>query len=795
SGTTGQKKGIRYSFHQLATHTEKYNSILKLSGRDTIASWLPLYHDMGFIACFIMPLMLGVPVVMMDPMVWVRRPLLLFESIRRYAATVCFMPNFGFEIMSRYPQQGPFASMRKWVSCSETVYPETMKKFGEAVHAVPSTLSACYGMAENVFAICQSSGLELIEAAHGTFVSCGPPVPGTAVKVLDGEIFVRSEHSIHSYEGGSDVLDDEGFYATGDLGFMHRGGLAITGRKVDLANIGGRKFLLNDLDFQLGNVFPESAGRIASLHLYDETIGTEKVIFLIEAERFWEKKEPEFYHTVKDATGLDFFEMHFIPPFFITKTSSGKINRKKTLEDWLATRQTKNSLSGHPDGNALREDLQKLFGSIPLSVPVKDVVDSLGAITLRLLCEDHGVDFDLGSSLEQMLSAQRPQVSDDERAFSILALTDGLKLGIGKPWGWADQDFLERLSMEVGCHVHLEHLIVPPVPILFSDLVFYDYFMPRMQGAERSAISACMEKIKDASLIIVDDEDNYRLLDTSVYPRLNHRFTNAPVSAFLAHRFARYVQKHHLLPKDVVPGSQISRESITPSLADLQAYLGKPIMRLAFLENFRTYTHTWDYKEYRAYRGDDDFIRNPISKGPLQDAIVQFVRAHGEGLPKSSGEQRNMLISKDPQHFCSFLINPMAVQWVVNRYDSFCILGFPWNLPYLEQALKRLDKRYCYATGWNADFEAFDCVIMTGVEGLPKTSKPIFDFVHAMGKPGRPHNVPEELIKECPFFYAGVPEVLKALSIEDLDRLPLGNFLLNGGWFNLVVRSTGLSLK
>jgi hypothetical protein len=304
-----------------------------------------------------------------------------------------------------------------------------------------------------------------------------------------------------------------------------------------------------------------------------------------------------------------------------------------------------------------------------------------------------------------------------------------------------------------------------------------------------------MEKIKNASLILVDDEDNFRLLDTSVYPRLDHQFADAPLSAFLAYRFARYVQKHHMLPKNVVPGSHIAHESISPSLADLQAYLGKPIMRLAFHEAFRDHTSTWDYQDYRVYRGDPDFVRNPIAKRPLQQAVLQFVRTHGSRLPTCEGEQRNQLVSKDPQHFCSFLINPAAVQWVVNRYESFCILGFPWNLPFLEKVLKQLGKRYCYATSWNTDFEPFDCIVLTGVEGLPNTSKPIFDFVHAAGRPGRPRNVPAESVKECPFFYAGVPEVLKALSIEDMDRLPLGNLLLNGGAFTLVARSSGLALQ
>jgi hypothetical protein len=218
-------------------------------------------------------------------------------------------------------------------------------------------------------------------------------------------------------------------------------------------------------------------------------------------------------------------------------------------------------------------------------------------------------------------------------------------------------------------------------------------------------------------------------------------------------------------------------------------------MRMAFIEQFRSYTSTWDYKEYRVYRGDPDFVQNPVAKEPLQQAIIKFVRTNLDRLPRAEGEQRNLLVSKDPQHFCSFLINPMAVKWVVNRYDSFCILGFPWSLPALERMLKELGKRYCYATTWKADFDQYDCIIMTGVEGVPESTKPIYDFVHAFGRPGRPRNVPDELVKECPFFYAGVPEVLKALNITELDRLPLGNFLLNGGCFNVVARSSGLSLQ
>ena len=34
-------------------------------------------------------------------MTWVQRPELLFDAIERHHATLCYMPNFGFEVMTR----------------------------------------------------------------------------------------------------------------------------------------------------------------------------------------------------------------------------------------------------------------------------------------------------------------------------------------------------------------------------------------------------------------------------------------------------------------------------------------------------------------------------------------------------------------------------------------------------------------------------------------------------------------------------------------------------------------------
>lgn len=51
--------------------------------------------------------------------------------------------------------------------------------------------------------------------------------------------------------------------------------------------------------------------------------------------------------------------------------------------------------------------------------------------------------------------------------------------------------------------------------------------------------------------------------------------------------------------------------------------------------------------------------------------------------------------------------------------------------------------------------------------------------MHAGGVVGRPRNVPDDVLRECPFFCAGVPELLKARPLMELERLPMGNVLLN----------------
>jgi acyl-CoA synthetase (AMP-forming)/AMP-acid ligase II len=66
SGTTGLQKGVALSHGSVLNQIASYSAAIRLTAEDRIASWLPLYHDMGLIAGFIMPIAQGIPLIIMS---------------------------------------------------------------------------------------------------------------------------------------------------------------------------------------------------------------------------------------------------------------------------------------------------------------------------------------------------------------------------------------------------------------------------------------------------------------------------------------------------------------------------------------------------------------------------------------------------------------------------------------------------------------------------------------------------------------------------------------------------------
>jgi acyl-CoA synthetase (AMP-forming)/AMP-acid ligase II len=163
SGTTGLQKGVALSHQAVINQLESYRLAIRMTDEDVIVSWLPLYHDMGLIACYLMPILLGVPLVLMSPFDWVRGPYRLLQAVSKYKGTLSWLPNFAYnfcarKIRDRHLEGVDLSSWRAISNCSEPMRWESHQAFYERFKGFGlryEALTTCYAMAENVFAVTQ----------------------------------------------------------------------------------------------------------------------------------------------------------------------------------------------------------------------------------------------------------------------------------------------------------------------------------------------------------------------------------------------------------------------------------------------------------------------------------------------------------------------------------------------------------------------------------------------------------------------------------------------------------------
>jgi acyl-CoA synthetase (AMP-forming)/AMP-acid ligase II len=245
SGTTGLQKGVALSHQAVFNQLNAYCKSLLLNEADVVVSWLPLYHDMGLIAGFLMPILSGIPLVLMSPFDWVRAPYRLFQSISRYRGTLTWLPNFAYnfsaqKIRDRHIEGVDLASLRVVTNCSEPVRWESHIAFFERFRNYGlkfEALQTSYAMAENVFGVTQSRlgrapAVEEIDrqafmtervakrplAGHPSMkvMSSGQPLENVKVRVVDesgsevsecvvGELAIYSDCMLTGYYNRPDL--------------------------------------------------------------------------------------------------------------------------------------------------------------------------------------------------------------------------------------------------------------------------------------------------------------------------------------------------------------------------------------------------------------------------------------------------------------------------------------------------------------------------------------------------------------------------------------------------------------
>jgi len=217
------------------------------------------------------------------------------------------------------------SSWRAVINCSEPMHWKSHELFYQAFEPYGldrHALATCYAMAENVFAVTQGAmngpvvedliareallnnheALPFTGDSEGgsavRMISAGTPIANTRLRVLDqayndlperriGEIALQSDCMLSGYYHRPDLTERafvDGWYLTGDMGYLAGGELYITGRKKDLIIVGGKNIYPQDIERLAGEVEGVHPGRVVAFGVFNDRTGTEDVVVIAEIE-------------------------------------------------------------------------------------------------------------------------------------------------------------------------------------------------------------------------------------------------------------------------------------------------------------------------------------------------------------------------------------------------------------------------------------------------------------------------------------------------------------------------------
>lgn len=374
SGTTGLKKGVAITHAALRHQLNSYARAIELSRHDVIATWLPVYHDMGLITSTLMPMMMGLSIHALDPFEWTANPQSLLNLMSSESATLTWMPNFAFEHLVRSSpvcgQALRLQHVRAFINCSEVCFPDTFARFSEHFRAAGvrrDQLQVCYAMAETVFAVSQTRIGDTVaemrvdsktmrthrRAIEGTqdcditpLLSNGSLIDGLNVVIADeagnalgegeiGEVTVSGDCVFSGYFNQPDITRQrlrDGRYYTRDRGFVLDGELFLLGRLDDLIIVHGKNFHASEIEAAVNRVDGIKPGRVTAVPHQNALTGSAEVVITAETAVTEGTALATLKRAVKSAVfqdlALSVHRVSLVAPGTLHKTTSGKISRE-----------------------------------------------------------------------------------------------------------------------------------------------------------------------------------------------------------------------------------------------------------------------------------------------------------------------------------------------------------------------------------------------------------------------------------------------------------------------------------
>ncbi|MGV0745077.1 fatty acyl-AMP ligase [Mycolicibacterium sp. XJ870] len=380
SGSTGPPRAVQITHRNLYSNAEAMFVGAEYDlETDVIVSWLPLFHDMGMTGFLTVPMYFGAELVKITPMDFLQDTLLWPRLIDKYKGTMTAAPNFAYALLAkrlrRQAKPGEFdlSTLRWALSGAEQVEPADVEELcaaGKPFGLRPEAILPAYGMAETTVAVSFSecnAGLVVDEVDadilallhravptnHGNrrrLATLGPLLGGLEARIVDedgkilpargvGVIEVRGEPVTPGYTTAAGFMpaqDEQGWYDTGDLGYlMENGHVVVCGRVKDVIIMAGRNVYPTDIERAAGRVDGVRPGSAVAVRLHAGHT-TEAFAVAVESNAFEDRVQVrriqrEVAHEVVAEVGMRPRSVVVLAPGTVPKTPSGKLRRSHAL--------------------------------------------------------------------------------------------------------------------------------------------------------------------------------------------------------------------------------------------------------------------------------------------------------------------------------------------------------------------------------------------------------------------------------------------------------------------------------
>jgi acyl-CoA synthetase (AMP-forming)/AMP-acid ligase II len=392
SGSTGQPKGVMVTHENILYNCAIIQTAFEHTPDTQGLIWLPLYHDMGLVGGVMQPLYVGFTATLMSPIALIQKPMRWLQAITRYRATTSGGPNFAYDLLCRQvtPEQLASLDLSSWqvaFSGAEPIRAQTLEQFAQTFAPCGFRFEAfypCYGMAEATLFVSGSRKADppIVRYVDGSaleenrvvdtdrnlpgtraIVGCGRAWldfqlaivdPETHIRHADnqvGEIWVsgsglgrgywqQPEESDRTFNAYLAETGEGPWLRTGDLGFLDRGELYITGRLKDMMILWGRNHYPQHIEQTVENSHPALRANCGAAFSI-EVNGEEQLAIVQEVERTYLRRLnlDEVVNAIRQAVAqkhlAGIYAIALLKTGSLPKTSSGKVQRRACRSRFL----------------------------------------------------------------------------------------------------------------------------------------------------------------------------------------------------------------------------------------------------------------------------------------------------------------------------------------------------------------------------------------------------------------------------------------------------------------------------